>query len=417
MTDSFRAFAGIDWASQAHQVCLIDAEGLVLGERSFAHSGNGLAALYGWLIAHSAAKPKEIAVAIEVPHGPVVDSLVERGFAVHSLNPKQLDRFRDRFTMAGAKDDRRDAQVLASSLASDRHCFRRLQHDQPLVIELREYSRMADDLKAERVRLVNRIREQLWRYFPQALSVTDDPGAEWFLELWRKLPTPQKASRARHSSVAKLLKAHRIRKISAGEVLSRLREPALTLAPGTTEAACAHIRTAAERVRLVNRQIRQVEVQLDKLCRRLADQQADTTGTTQKQRDVAILSSLPGIGKITLATLLAEAFQPLRTRDYHALRSLSGVAPVTRRSGKRCVVVMRQACHRRLRNAVYHWARVAVQCDTTCRSKYAALRARGHSHGRALRSVADRLLKVACVMLENQTAYDPLHPKRCPSDP
>ena len=155
-----------------------------------------------------------------------------------------------------------------SSLASDRHCFRLLQSDQPLVIELREWSRMADDLKAERVRLVNRIREQLWRYFPQALSVTDDPGADWFLELWRKVPTPQKASRARQTSLARLLKAHRIRKISASEVLSRLRQPAVTVGAGTAEAACANIRTAAERVRLVNQQIHQVEVQLDKLCRR-----------------------------------------------------------------------------------------------------------------------------------------------------
>ena len=85
-------------------------------------------------------------------------------------------------------------------------------------------------------------------------------------------------------------------------------------------------------------------------------------GQKSKQRDVTILRSLPGVGRIVLATLLGEAAEPLRKRDYHALRPLSGVAPVTRRSGKRCVVV-RQACHLRLRNAVYHWARVAIQHD------------------------------------------------------
>jgi transposase len=88
---------------------------------------------------------------------------------------------------------------------------------------------------------------------------------------------------------------------------------------------------------------------------------------------------------------------------------LSGVAPVTRSSGKRRVVVMRKACHMRFRSAVYHWARVAIQHDPASRERYAALRARGHSHGRALRSVADRLLGVACAMLENQTLYDPNH--------
>src|SRR6185312_11940870 len=109
---------------------------------------------------------------------------------------------------------------------------------------------------------------------------------------------------------------------------------------------------------------------------------------------------MPGLGRIILAVLLAEVWQPLRRRDYHALRTLSGVAPVTRSSGKRCIVLMRQACHLRLRTAVYHWARVAIQHDTRSRSRYAELRQRGHSHGRALRSLADRLLAVACAMLK-----------------
>ena len=105
--------------------------------------------------------------------------------------------------------------------------------------------------------------------------------------------------------------------------------------------------------------------------------------------------------------LLAEAFDVLQRRDYAALRSLTGVAPVTKRSGRSCVVVRRQACHQRLANATYHWARVAVQHDPTSRAKYQALRSRGHSHGRALRSVADRLLNVACAMLRDGTAFDP----------
>jgi transposase len=69
-----------------------------------------------------------------------------------------------------------------------------------------------------------------------------------------------------------------------------------------------------------------------------------------------ILRSMPGLGRIILAVLLGEVWQPLRRRDYHALRSLSGVAPVTRRSGKTCVVVRRYACNKRLANALYHWA-------------------------------------------------------------
>src|SRR5258707_614551 len=147
MTDDARWFVGVDWASQAHQACLIDAGGKIISEQAFAHGGAGLAELCTWLLAKTAAAPTAIAVAIEVPHGPIVETLLERGFPVYAINPKQLDRFRDRFTVAGAKDDRRDAHVLSDSLRTDRHCFRRLAAENAVVIELREWSRMAEELQ------------------------------------------------------------------------------------------------------------------------------------------------------------------------------------------------------------------------------------------------------------------------------
>ncbi len=277
----------------------------------------------------------------------------------------------------------------------------------------------AEELAQERVRLANRLREQLRRTYPQALQVTDDVAAqwaaEWFLDLWARLPTPEKARRARQSGIARLLAARRIRKIDAAGLLAILRQKPLTVAPGTVEAAGAHIRALSERLRLINRQIKQAHKRIDALCGAIAtegdegDEGDETPGQKIGQRDVEILRSLPGVGRIVLATLLAEAFGPLCDRDYHALRSLSGVAPVTRSSGKHRVVVMRKACHMRLRTALYHWALVAIQHDPVSRDRYAVLRARGHGHGRALRSVADRLLGVACAMLQNQTLFDPNH--------
>jgi transposase len=121
----------------------------------------------------------------------LVEALLEREFRVYAVNPKQLDRFRDRFTVAGAKDDRRDAQVLGDSLRTDRHCFRRFAAEDAVVIELREWSRMTEDLQQERNRLANRMREQLWRYYPQTLAISDDLAADWFLELWAAIPTLQ----------------------------------------------------------------------------------------------------------------------------------------------------------------------------------------------------------------------------------
>ncbi len=78
-------------------------------------------------------------------------------------------------------------------------------------------------------------------------------------------------------------------------------------------------------------------------------------------------------------------------RDHQALHNICGVAPMTRRNGKRCVVSMRRAVHVRLRLALYHWSRVAIRPDAASRSRYVQLRTHGHSHPRALRSVADCL--------------------------
>ncbi len=407
MADDLGWFAGVDWASETHQVTLLDALGTVIGEHAFLHGGAGLGALCEWLLAVTGAPAETIAVAIEVPHGPVVETLLERGFLVYAINPKQLDRFRDRFTVAGAKDDRLDSRVLGDSLRTDRHCFRPLHLADPVVVELREWSRMAEDLQQERTRLGNRVREQLWRYYPQAIQLTDDVAADWFLEFWALVPTPAKAVKVRKETIAKFLKAHRIRRIDAEEAQRILHQTPISVAGGTTEAATAHIRMVALRLKVVNRQLKEAHRRLDTLCVNLAGSEEPEPGQSQEQRDVTILRSLPGVGTIVLATLLAEAWEPLRQRDYHALRSLCGVAPVTKRSGKRCVVVMRQACHMRLRTAVYHWSRTAIQHDGLSHRRYAELRKRGHSHGRALRTVADRMLAVACAMLRTHTLFDP----------
>src|SRR5215470_17281696 len=110
---------GIDWGSQQHQVSVLDRDRRRVGERVVDHDGASLARLADWLWTLSAGQPQRVAVAIEVPRSAIVEGLLERGFHLFALNPKQLDRFRDRHSVAGAKDDRRDAFVLADSVRTD----------------------------------------------------------------------------------------------------------------------------------------------------------------------------------------------------------------------------------------------------------------------------------------------------------
>jgi hypothetical protein len=147
--------------------CWSVPRGTIIGELEVSHGGSGLAELADWLIRMTGAA-SAVAVGIEVPHGPVVDTLFDRGVAVYAINPKVLDRLRDRFSVAGAKDDQRDAYVLADGPRTDRRLVRRLQVADPRFVELRAWSRLAEELQEERIRLSNRVRHQLWRYCPHA---------------------------------------------------------------------------------------------------------------------------------------------------------------------------------------------------------------------------------------------------------
>ena len=122
-TEIISLFIGVDWATTEHQVCVVDQQGTVTEERVIPQSGTGLREFVVWLSRLCEEDKNRLVVGIEVPHGALVETLLDHGFAVHSINPKQLDRFRDRHFPAGAKDDRRDAYVLATSLRTDGHCF------------------------------------------------------------------------------------------------------------------------------------------------------------------------------------------------------------------------------------------------------------------------------------------------------
>ena len=395
-------FVGIDWGSQQHQVCVLDRDRRRVGERVVDHDGASLAQLADWLLTVAMGQPQRVAVAIEVPRGALVEGLLERGFHVFAINPKQLDRFRDRHSVAGAKDDRRDAFVLADSVRTDQPSFRRLQLDDPQLLRLRDLSRAEETLLEDFRRSANRLRDQLHRFYPQMLALCSAADEPWLWDLLDLAPTPAHAVLLSREQVQQVLKAYRIRRVKAHEVLTRLQAPALPVAPGAAEAAQAHCALLLPCLRVLATQLQACHQQVSALLHMLAE----APGEGGRLSDVAIVLSLPGVGRKITAWLFAEAAQPLAERDYQVLRTHGGVAPVTKQSGKRRQVMMRHGCNSRLRHALYHRARVAMQRDAHFSSVYAALRAKGQRHGQALRTLGDRLLRILMAMLRNGTCYD-----------
>jgi hypothetical protein len=117
---AYALYVGIDWGTVTRHVAVLDVQRGLLGERAIAREAVALHGLTEWLTQLARGEPARVAVASEVPRGAVVDTLLARSFHVFALNPKPLDRFRDRYTVAGAKD--------ASPTRLDQRLLRRHQY-------------------------------------------------------------------------------------------------------------------------------------------------------------------------------------------------------------------------------------------------------------------------------------------------
>ena len=400
----FQFFVGIDLGRWLHVASVMDSSGQFLAERGFAHSYEGLAETVDWLLDLAQHDAGRIAVGIEVPHGPVVETLLQRGIAVFAINPKKLDRFRCRYAVSGANDDRRDAFVLADTLRTDRPRFQRLRLPPPEIIALKELLSARDQLVKHHVALSSQIRDLLVRCWPHLLTLAPRNRAldSFFCELLELFFHPNRTHSLQPKSIQDLLKKHHIRRVKTDQVLESLQKPPLRVAPGTIAATSIHIRLLVQQLLLVWRQRRDSDQYLERWFK-----QTQLTSELKKLPDSAILASLPGVGAFVLASVLAHAHDAILLRNLVALRSLGGIAPVTKQSGKRRLVLMRRARSQPLNYALHHWAHMAVLRDTHFKLHYQNLRAKGHRHARALRGVMDRILTIAIAMLRDNTLYDP----------
>lgn len=387
---------GIDWATSMHVVCALDRDGRHRRRLEVPHSAEGFARLVSW-VGGLSPDAKEVGVAIEDPHHPLVDWLLDKGMQVYALNPKQLDRFRDRHSVSGAKDDARDAYVLADALRTDLPKFSALALPDATEVAIRHASRRYDTLQKELNRHSNRLYELLLRTAPGLLSLCGAADEPFFWEILSLAPTTRDAAALRPARVRRVIQEHRKRKFSAEGVLTVLRAPRLPLVPGVAEAINEDIEVLLPILKTLHQQLCVTRKRLAELL-------------GQAGRRAEILRSFRGIDIVLAATFLAEASQPLAERNLEQLRALCGTAPVTRRSGNSMVVTMRRACSRQLRDACFAWARTAITWDPVAAEHYRRLRAAGHRYTRALRGVADRLLSRLIAALKTDSLYRPHSP-------
>lgn len=139
-------FAGLDWASQAHAVCVDDGRGTVLEQWEVAHDAAGLSGLVRRLRRHGVGR-----IANGAAFGLLVDVLVEAGFDVVPIHPNAVQASRPRYRSHGGKSDASDAYLLADLLRTDGHRFSPLAPQCDTIRALRALVRGRDDLVATRV--------------------------------------------------------------------------------------------------------------------------------------------------------------------------------------------------------------------------------------------------------------------------
>jgi transposase len=392
MKDTTARFAGVDWASSAHAVCVVDENGHVVEQFEIAHRADDLAALCRRL-----GRAGVVRVAIERPDGPVVDALMGAGLEVVVIASRSVKALRERYGSAGNKDDAFDAYVLADCLRSDGHRLDALSPDSPATLTLRACVRARKDLVAQRVGAANQLRAHLQVVFPGAVGLFADIDSPISLRFLSRFSSSASAAWLSERRLGAWLSSNGYcgRK-SAGDLYRRLGE-----APQGLLGEEGRARGAVTEAFVAVLEI--LQAQITALTAGIAEQLA-------LHPDGEIFQSLPRSGTVRAAALLAE-IGDCRERfpSPEALACLAGAAPSTRSSGKHRAVSFRWAADKKLRDALVDFAGDSRRANPWAADLYVKARARGKTHPHAERILARAWCGVIWRMWQDRVPYDPAH--------
>jgi transposase len=390
MEDATVRFGSVDWATQKHSACVVDDRGQVVEEFEVVHDGPGLSALCRRLL-----RARVRRVAIERPDGPVVEALMDAGLEVVVVSSRSVKALRTRYGLAGNKDDRSDAYVLADCLRTDGHRWPSLQPDQPSTLALRSAMRTRKDLVATRIATANQLRAHLEVVFPGAVGLFADLESPISLSFLERFPTAAKAGWLSEKRLAAWLRANAYcGRTSVTELLRRLHS-----APTGRHGAAAVIH--GEVTLVLVRVLRTLVSEIDRLEAQIAEQLA-------LHPDGFIFQSLPRAGTVRAAALLAEIGDSrARFPTPDALACLAGAVPSTRKSGKHRAVTFRWACDKRLRDALVDFAQDTRRASPWADQLYRRHRALSKTHPHTARILTRSWIDVIWRCWQDRVAYDP----------
>ena len=380
-------FCGIDWATDHHDVAVVDDDGRVVARGRVGNDAAGFAKVLTLLAEAGDTAKQPIPVAIETDRGLWVAALRETGRVIYPINPLAASRYRARRAVSGAKSDATDAVLLANIVRTDRDAHRPLPADTELAQAIRVLARAQQDAVWARQQIANQVRDLLKDFYPAALvAFAELPSGGLARADARSVlagaPTPAQAAKLSPARLRKLLvKAGRRRDLDRD--VARLRAifaDTYLHQPPVVENAMGIQLSALLR-------------QLDAACAAVDELTEAAIAHFEQHPDAAIITSFPGLGSLTGARVLAEIGDDRnRFTDARGLKAFAGSAPITRASGKKTVVLHRHIKNRRLAAVGSIWALAALRCSPGARRHFDARRAAGDWNRQAQRNLFNKFL-------------------------
>ena len=389
----YTAFVGIDWAAAKHDICIQEAGS---EQREFITIPHQVEKIDEW--AHSLYQRfgGPIAVAVELSKGPIVYALQKYDFfVIYPVNPTTLAKYREAFSPSGAKDDPTDAELAVDLILRHPERFTPLQ---PQSVDLRTLAILVEhrrELVGDKIRITNRLRVALKQYYPQALDWFDHIDTVLFCDFIVRWPTLTQIKRARPNTLKTFFHQHSMRfaRVLETRLASIKTATPLTMDDGVIIPHRLQALVLIEQLRVTMEAIKQFDKEIERLA--------------QQHVDYALFNTLPGAGP-TLAPRLLVAFGEDRERYSNAaeLQKYSGVAPVTKRSGKKCWVHWRWQCPTFLRQTFVEWAAQTINKSYWAGAYYRQQRAKGCTYQAAVRALAFKWIRILFRCWQTCTPYN-----------
>ena len=387
-----QVYVGIDWADDHHDIHVTDDTAKALDSFSIPHSREGMEKL-AKRVDKCSPDRESVLVAVESHQGLLIYALLEAGYLVYPINPKAMDRYRDRYRMSSSKSDPKDAMVLANILRTDLHLYKPLPKETVEDARLKQLTRAHKSLVQQRVKLLNQLTSQLKSYYPVALRLFSRLDHKITLAFLERFPTPGKATATSLEELREFFReqnySHRGRTDS---IYESLQQPSLR-APVEVEGIHQAIVLSLVAV------LRSLVVEIEKLAVKINEE-------FEHNPAHEVFSSLP-TGELTAARINGELGSDgtrYPSREY--LQTSAGTAPVTRRSGKSIVVFFRWQCNKHLRAALQDLARDSVKKCPWAREYFAGQMKLGHKPSRAYRALANRWAAIIWKMFQTGQRFD-----------